>query len=66
VILLAGSLFGYLLGPCTRWHQVLLFGAAMCLIKPGWESDILGLVLLLPVLAAQYFSRIKGAQNEPA
>ncbi len=66
VILLSGSLFGYLLGPCTRWQQLLLFGAAMCLIKPGWESDILGLSLLLPVLATQYFAKRKGIRHEPA
>ncbi|MBE0622855.1 MAG: TRAP transporter permease [Burkholderiales bacterium] len=66
VILLSGSLFGYLLGPCTRWHQVFLFGAAMCLIKPGWESDMLGMVLLVPVLATQYFVKRKGIRHEPA
>ncbi|MGP1677099.1 MAG: TRAP transporter permease [Burkholderiales bacterium] len=66
VILLAGSLFGYLIGTCSRWQQVLLFLAAMCLIKPGWETDILGLVLLLPVLATQYFARSKAMHNEPA
>jgi len=65
-ILLAASLFGYFIGPCRPWHQVLLFIAAMCLIKPGWETDILGLVLLLPVLASQYFARERQARNEPA
>ncbi len=65
-ILLAGSLFGYLIGPCSRWQQLLLFIAAMCLIKPGWETDILGLVLLMPVLAAQYFAKAKALRNEPA
>ena len=66
VILLAGSLFGYLIGPCKRWQQVLLFVAAMCLIKPGWETDIIGLILLLPVVAVQYFAKAKGVRNEPA
>ena len=65
-ILLAGSLFGYLLGPCRRWHQVLLFIAAMCLIKPGWETDLLGLVLLAPVVVAQYLAKQKGPSNAAA
>jgi TRAP transporter 4TM/12TM fusion protein len=65
-ILLAGSLFGYLIGPCKRWHQVLLFAAAMCLIKPGWETDIIGLAMLLPVLASQLLAKRKGAHHEPA
>lgn len=53
-MLLAGSLFAYLLGPCARWHQVLLFVAALCLIKPGLETDILGALLLAPVLLSQW------------
>ena len=65
-ILLAGSLFGYLIGPCSRWQQALLFIAAMCLIKPGWETDLLGLVLLLPVLASQYSAKTKVVRSEPA
>lgn len=66
VILLAGSLFGYLVGPCTRWHRVLLFVAALCLIKPGWESDVIGLALLALVLASQYFVKAKEMRDEPA
>ena len=66
VILLAGSLFGYLIGPCTRWHRVLLFVAALGLIKPGWETDLIGLVLLALVLASQYFVKAKKMRNEPA
>jgi TRAP transporter 4TM/12TM fusion protein len=42
VILLAGSLFGWLVGPATRIHRVLLFVAAICLIKPGLWTDLLG------------------------
>jgi len=65
-ILLAGSLFGYFLGPCKRWHQVFLFIAAMCLIKPGWETDLVGLVLLALVLTSQYLVKAKQMRNEPA
>ena len=66
VILLAGSLFGYFIGPCARWHQVLLFFAALCLIKPGWETDIIGLVLLLPVIVAQIAAKRKVRHNAQA
>ena len=65
-ILLAGSLFGYLFGPCKRWHQVLLFFAAMCLIKPGWETDLLGLLLFAPVAITQYLGKMREVRNEPA
>jgi len=66
VILLAAGLFGYLIRPCTLWHRALLLVAALLLIKPGWESDVVGLALLLVVLASQYFAKVKGVRNEPA
>lgn len=59
-MLLAASLFGYLLTPCRQWHRVFLFVASICLIKPGWETDLVGLVLLAPVLMSQWPAR-KGA-----
>ena len=44
-ILLSASLFGYFRKPCAIWEQALLFAAAICLIKPGWERDLIGLLL---------------------
>jgi TRAP transporter 4TM/12TM fusion protein len=53
VICLAGSLFGWLFAYAVMWHRVLLFIAALCLIKPGLITDTLGLALLAIVSAAQ-------------
>jgi TRAP transporter 4TM/12TM fusion protein len=53
VICLAGSLFGWLLAHASAWQRVLLFVAAMCLIKPGLITDVIGLALLAAVAAAQ-------------
>jgi TRAP-type uncharacterized transport system fused permease subunit len=53
VICLAASLFGWLLAYALPWHRVLLFIAALCLIKPGLITDTIGLVLLAVVGAAQ-------------
>jgi TRAP transporter 4TM/12TM fusion protein len=53
VICLAASLFGWLLAYALAWHRVLLFVAALCLIKPGLITDTVGLVLLAVVGAAQ-------------
>jgi TRAP transporter 4TM/12TM fusion protein len=53
VVCLAGSLFGWLFTFALAWHRVLLFVAAMCLIKPGLITDSIGLVLLAVVSAAQ-------------
>ena len=53
VVCLAGSLFGWLFTLATLWQRVLLFVAALCLIKPGLITDVIGLVLLAVVSAAQ-------------
>ena len=53
VILLAGSLFGWLRGPANGMQRVLLFVAAMCLIKPGLWTDLIGFGLAAVVLLWQ-------------
>jgi TRAP transporter 4TM/12TM fusion protein len=53
VILLAAGLFGYLLRPLVMWQRALLVGAALLLIKPGWISDLTGLVLAALIIAMQ-------------
>jgi len=57
VTMLAGSLHRYYLGPTNRWQQVMLFAGAICLIKPGWATDIAGAVALAIVLLAQWRER---------
>jgi TRAP transporter 4TM/12TM fusion protein len=53
VTCLAASLHGYLLRDTLWWERLLLFGAAIALIKPGWQTDLLGLGLLGVALACQ-------------
>ena len=50
---LASSLHGYLIRRSMAWERVLLFAAALILIKPGWESDLGGLALLAATLMSQ-------------
>ncbi|TAK42034.1 MAG: TRAP transporter fused permease subunit [Betaproteobacteria bacterium] len=57
VVCLAASLFGWLFGFALAWHRVLLFVAALCLIKPGLITDAAGLALLAVVAAAQLATR---------
>ena len=65
VICLAASLFGWLITLASVWQRVLLFIAALCLIKPGFLTDVIGLVLLAVVLGAQLFAR-RAALAKPA
>jgi TRAP transporter 4TM/12TM fusion protein len=60
VICLAGSLFGWLFSYAAMWHRVLLFIAALCLIKPGLITDTVGLALLAIVSVAQLATRRRG------
>ncbi len=57
VTCLAGSLHGYYLGRAAMWERVLLFGAAIALIKPGAVTDIVGGVTLALVLLSQWRHR---------
>jgi TRAP transporter 4TM/12TM fusion protein len=57
VVCLAGSLFGWLFTLALAWQRVLLFIAALCLIKPGLITDAIGLALLAVVTAAQLLAR---------
>jgi TRAP transporter 4TM/12TM fusion protein len=61
VVCLAASLFGWLFTFALAWHRVLLFVAALCLIKPGLITDAIGLALLGVVTAAQLLARRRGA-----
>jgi TRAP-type uncharacterized transport system fused permease subunit len=63
VVCLAGSLFGWLFTLAAAWQRVLLFIAALCLIKPGLITDAIGLGLLAIVSAAQLLARRRSATS---
>ena len=64
VICLAGGLHEYFfLGPARRWERVLLIIAALVLIKPGWMSDVVGVVLIALILISQRWLRPSGAAS---
>ena len=54
VICLAGGLHEhFFLGRARWWERVMLIVAALVLIKPGWMSDLVGIVLVSLTLASQ-------------
>jgi TRAP transporter 4TM/12TM fusion protein len=56
VICLAGGLHSYFFLGATRWwERVMLVTAALALIKPGWITDLIGLVLIALTLASQHW-----------
>ncbi|MDP3096535.1 MAG: TRAP transporter permease [Syntrophales bacterium] len=65
-ILLASALQGYLIRSATLWQRMVLFVAALCLIKPGWITDLIGLALLAVVLAGQYLAKMREIKHETA
>jgi TRAP transporter 4TM/12TM fusion protein len=58
-ILLAASLQGYLIRSATMWQRAILFVAALCLIKPGLITDLIGLMLLAVVFVSQFLVKMK-------
>ena len=53
VMCLAAGLVGHFRRGCAWWERALLVAAALLLIKPGYLTDIVGLILLGVVVAAQ-------------
>jgi TRAP transporter 4TM/12TM fusion protein len=52
-VCLAAGLFGYLVRTARIWERLALVAAAVLLIKPGLETDLIGGGLLATVLASQ-------------
>jgi len=51
VALLASAIEGYLPGGNIKWSSsIILIGAALLLMMPGWQTDLLGVILALPLL----------------
>ncbi len=58
VICLAGGLHRYFFfGPARWWERIMLIVAALVLIKPGWMSDVAGLLLIGLIAASQRWLR---------
>jgi len=53
----AAGLMGWLRRECAWWERALLIAAALLLIKPGYITDAIGLVLLGIVVAGQWRAR---------
>ena len=67
VMCLAGGLHQhFFLGPARWWERVMLVAAALVLIKPGWATDLIGLVLIALTLASQRWLRRPAASGELA
>ena len=58
---LAGSVQGWLLTRCGRWERIVLFIGALCLIKPGWITDIIGAAIMVTIIMLQLARKKKAA-----
>ena len=67
VICLAAGLHGYLFREVRLWERLFLLTAAVLLIKPGYVTDAIGLILLLSVIVNQkLISPAKATAASPA
>ncbi len=53
----AGGLHGYFLSAASLWQRAVLIVAGLCLIKPGWFTDLIGVGLAVMVIGSQVVSR---------
>jgi TRAP-type uncharacterized transport system fused permease subunit len=63
---LASGLGGYLVAPLALWQRGALIVAALPLIKPGLETDTIGLSLAGMVLAINLLTRRREIAAKPA
>ncbi|MEO5883069.1 MAG: TRAP transporter fused permease subunit, partial [Caldimonas sp.] len=64
VTCLAGALHEHFFwGKARWWERLMLFVAALVLIKPGWQSDLVGVVLVGLVAASQCWIRPAAAPH---
>ena len=54
VVGLAAAAEGWLLGHMAVWERLLTLGSALLLIKPGWVTDLAGLILFGVVALSQF------------
>jgi len=57
---LAAAVQGWLLKKAALWERIILLTASLTLIKPGWETDIVGFSLLIIVAVSQFIKYKKG------
>jgi TRAP transporter 4TM/12TM fusion protein len=57
VILFAGGLHQYFITHAVLWQRIALIAAGLLLIKPGLESDIVGILLAMGVAISQILAR---------
>jgi TRAP transporter 4TM/12TM fusion protein len=57
VVLFAAGLHQYLVTATNYWQRPLLIIAGLLLIKPGWESDLIGAIIAILVIVTQVLAR---------
>ncbi|MEJ8543729.1 TRAP transporter fused permease subunit [Brevibacillus borstelensis] len=49
----SSGLFGYLAGPSAMWERTICFVGGVCLVHPGWVTDLIGVGALAAVWLIQ-------------
>jgi TRAP-type uncharacterized transport system fused permease subunit len=57
ILLFAGGLHGYFLTAANYWQRTMLIVAGLLLIDPGFVTDVIGAVLAVLVVGAQWYER---------
>jgi len=63
---LAAAIQGWILKRLNLWKRVLLGVASLCLIKPGWITDAIGVILLALVVGIELFAQRRANRSQMA
>ena len=61
----SGGLAGFLQDDNYWYESLLLTGGGLCMIIPGWKSDLVGLVILVGIIALQKLRSKKHGRRRP-
>lgn len=50
---LSGGLAGFVQDKCTWYERIILIGAGLAMIIPGWVTDVIGLAVLVGIIIVQ-------------
>ena len=65
IVCLGAAIIGYLIHQTRIYDRILLFAAAFFLIKPGWATDIFGIICIIIIVFLQ-IKRKPGPRPEEA
>ena len=63
--IVAAGMEGFMFAKMPWWQRIIALGGGLCLIFPGWQTDIIGIVIFALIILLQLSAKKKGG-NSPS